>query len=238
MQVRIFNKAGIAKYDEILCALREARQGKLPEGFIEDDNFSTPYKFDVELEHIEFKGRFELANYLFEKLQMDRNKNLYFDESGLWTWISAFYFEELTPVKKYGLHVREKAWYILQDPRDFQRSYRHSVAYPCRLISELGQKCDWMLQSPTYRNNEVTEQLGAHKELALNKSVNDLARKLYFNSSNKKLKRKAASKNVSDAGIRRFVTVAKQLQQTYYLDVMNERQIFDILPEEFEHWLK
>lgn len=236
MQVRIFNSAGIAKYDQILCELREARQGKLPDGFIEDDNYSTPYKLDVQLEHMEFENRLAMTKYLFNKLELDKNKNLYFHELGLWTWISAFYFEALTPVKKYGLHVREKAWYILQDPRNFQRFYRHSIAYPCRLKSELGPKCDWMLSGPTYKNNEVTEQLGAHKELALNKSVNELARTLYYNSAKKKLKRKAASKNILDAGIRRFVTVAKQMQENHYLEIMTEQQIFEILPEEFGHW--
>ncbi len=93
----------------------------------------------INIERVEFKNKNELIPYLVEQLNLRANKDLYFDK-GLWSWLTAFYFDNICPTDGNGKRkVNESAFYILRDPKNYTKYYRHLLAYPSRLYSELDE---------------------------------------------------------------------------------------------------
>ena len=80
--------------------------------------------------------------------------------------------------------------------------------------------------------------MGAYQYLALNRVINSVARRLYYDTKKKRHKRNSASRIASDGGIRRFVKVMNQYRLNYYFDNMTTEEVLNILPPEFDKWWK
>ncbi len=176
----------------------------------------------------------ELVPYIAETLNLREEKHSYFNK-GMWSWLAAFYFENICPVDGHGKRkVNESAFYVLKDPKDYTKYYRHLLAYPSRLYAELGNSSKIFLIGNFSKRGEVTEQFGAYQEIALNKGIIDAANLMYWDEDTENLKRGAAGKGGGSA--RRLVRIIRQYQMTYDLNSMNGKEIVELLPAEFYKW--
>jgi hypothetical protein len=232
--VRIFNEEGLNEFERIISEIRNGSLKAIPETFLFEEKFSDVHEPIVNIERVEYKNKKELVPFLVNQLNLRNNKHLYFDK-GLWTWLAAFYFSNICPSDGNGKRkVNEAAFYVLKDPKNYTKYYRHLLAYPCRIYSELGDSAKIFLISTFQKRGEITEQFGAYQEIALNKGILDAANILYWDESSGNLKRGAAGKSGGSA--RRLVRIIRQYQMTYDLNSMNGNQIVEMLPTEFLKW--
>lgn len=234
VSIRVFNEEGFSEFERIITEIRHGNMKEVPEMLLFDEQYSELYEPIVNIERVELKNKNELVPYLVTKLNLKTNKHLYFDK-GLWSWLSALYFNNICPPDGNGKRkVNESAFYILKDPRNYTKYYRHLLAYPCRLYSELGDSSKIFLIGTFQKRGEITEQFGAYQEIALNKGILDAANLMYWDGASGNLKRGAAGKGAGSA--RRLVRIIRQYQMTYDLNSMNGNEIVELLPAEFVKW--
>ena len=233
--VRTFNDKGIASFEEVLQKMKNGELKDMPDDLLFNDHLSEPYEPVVNIEKVIYTEKNDLIPYIVAKLDLRNNKHLYFDR-GLWTWLSAFYFHNICPIGYDGKRkVNELAYYILRDPKNYTKFYRHLLAYPSRVYAELDESSRIFLVGSFVKRGEITEQFGAYQEIALNKPIIDAANILYWDASSNSIKRGAASKSGGSA--RRLVRIIRQYQLTYDLNSMKGVDIVNILPAEFSKWL-
>jgi hypothetical protein len=232
--IRTFNEDGLNEFERIISEIRNGAMKEIPESLLYNEQYSEIHEPVINIGKVDFKNKNELVPYLVSQLQLKENKHLYFDK-GLWTWLSAFCFDNICPPDGNGKRkVNEAAFYILKDPKNYTKYYRHLLAYPCRIYSELGDSSKIFLIGTFQKRGEITEQFGAYQEIALNKGILDAANILYWDDATKNLKRGAASKGSGSA--RRLVRVIRQYQMTYDLNSMKGNEIAELLPDEFAKW--
>lgn len=233
---RTFNDEGLSEFERIIGEIRNGRMKDIPETLLYDEIFSEIHEPLISIEMVEYKNKNELVPYLVNQLNLRNNKHLYFDK-GLWTWLAAFYFNNICPADGNGKRkVNEAAFYVLKDPKNYTKYYRHLLAYPCRIYSELDDSAKIFLIGTFQKRGEITEQFGAYQEIALNKGILDAANIMYWDDNSKNLKRGAAGKGGGSA--RRLVRVIRQYQMTYDLNSMNGNEIVSLLPAEFGKWVE
>lgn len=234
VQVRVFNEDGLAELEKRLSEIRENQTKYIKDDFLFDKTFSKTYERVIHIEQVDFRNKANLIPYLVDKLDLKKNRELYFDK-GLWSWITAFYFDNICPSDMHGKRkVNETAFYVLNDPKNYTKYYRHILAYPSRIFSEVGDSSKIFLIGDFSKRGEITEQFGAYQEIALNKGILDAANILYWDELTKNLKRGAAGKGAGSA--RRLVRIIRQYQLTYDLNSMTGNEIVKILPKEFSKW--
>lgn len=234
ISIRKFNEEGLNEFERIIGELRSGVIKSVPEDLLYNDHYSEVSEPVVNVENVDFKNKKELVPYLVSSLHLGNNKHLYFDK-GMWSWLSALFFDNICPADGNGNRkINETAFYILRDPKNYTKYYRHLLAYPCRLYSELGESSKIFLIGSFSKRGEITEQFGAYQEIALNKGILDAANLLYWDEAVKNLKRGAAGKGAGSA--RRLVRIIRQYQMTYDLNSMTGEEIASLLPDEFQKW--
>lgn len=234
ISIRRFNDEGFAEFERIINEIRNGNLNKVPDTVLFSNEFSEAYEPILNIEAVTFLNKKELIPYLVSELNLRNSKHLYFDK-GLWTWLAALFFNNICPEDGNGKRkVNESAFYILKDPKNYTKYYRHLLAYPCRLYSELGDSSKIFLIGSFQKRGEITEQFGAYQEIALNKGILDAANILYWDESTGNLKRGAAGKGAGSA--RRLVRIIRQYQMTYDLNSMSGNEIVSLLPAEFSRW--
>lgn len=232
--VRIFNNEGITRFSELLARMAAGEQHvRVTEELLFDDRFSEVSDAFAVAEKLP-GTKYESAVYLSEQLELQINRDLYYN-IGMWTWLSAFYLDYVCPLRSEGTRKPGgNPRHILSDPRNWQRYYRHLLACPCRLYTELGEASRPLLHGTLEKHGDMIEQIAAYQEIGTNPGIIDAVNLLYWDQTNSKLKRGAASK--SAGSVRRFVHVIRQYQLTYDLNSMTGGKIAELLPDEFGKW--
>jgi hypothetical protein len=234
ISIRKFNEEGLNEFERIISELRINAVQNIPDELLFDEKYSDVVEPIINIEKVDYKNKNELIPYLVESLNLRDNKYLYFDK-GLWSWLAALFFDNICPVDGNGKRkVKETAFYVLRDPKNYTKFYRHFLAYPSRIYAELDESSKIFLIGNFSKRGEITEQFGAYKEIALNKGILDAANLLYWDDGAKNLKRGAAGKGGGSA--RRLVRIIRQYQLTYDLNYMEGNEIVDLLPNEFRKW--
>lgn len=232
--IRAFTDAGLSEFECVVNEMKNNNLKSIPEDLLFSEDFVATYEPIVNIEKVVFKNKNELIPYLAGQLNLKNNKQLYFNK-GLWSWLAAFYFDNICPVDGNGKRkINETAFYVLNDPKNYTKFYRHLLAYPSRVYSELEDSSKIFLIGSFAKRGEVTEQFGAYQEIALNKGIIDAANILYWDNETKNLKRGAAGKGGGSA--RRLVRIIRQYQMTYDLNSMKGNEIVSLLPHEFNKW--
>lgn len=234
MTIRILTNDGI---NEFLTQLHEIRTGarqELSPELLTNNKFTSSFESDIEIENNTFKNKQEIIQYICDKLQLKSNKHLYYHR-GLWSWLAAFYFKSLTSIKDGKPKVNEDAKYILMEPKNWRRYYRHLLASFARVYCELDTLATPYLSYPIPIWSDLHEQLFAYQQIATNKPLIEAANKLYWDEKNSKIKKGAGS---SGAGTpRRFSSIVGQFELTFDLNAMSSQDILSIFPEqEFKKW--
>jgi hypothetical protein len=234
MKLRRLNKTGIDLFAVYLDALENEATRITPNSLLEDSTASDPITPAVEVELRRFGNRVKAAEYLdgiFSKAglsDVDR-------DTGLWAWLTLFYFDEICPRGRGGERSPgERARYI-PEAANFQRYYRHLLAGPYRIYKAHRQNPERALAvlcQPLDKPGDIVEQLASRQELVTNGAVMEVATHLYIDSETKLPKRGAQTKNAGAA--RRLADVLNQFDVTWDLYAMIAKEMFGVLPEEFE----
>jgi hypothetical protein len=191
MPLYSFNGAGHNAFTEALGRLREIdkptpKDIALVKSLAMNPAFTEVTDKKVNLPSGPFPTRFELCSKLFDALEdsvaMDRLK----PGDGIWSWLSAYYFEELTTFTskkgKVKLSVsteQEFPAYIWN--ANFKKAYRHRIGHGVFMIRHLGKELSKpMLLSAPGSMSDYCEQTFARVGSYREKTVIEAAHSIYF----------------------------------------------------------
>jgi len=190
----------------------------------------------AEVEAVVVESKLEVAKYLrlqlrhLDKSEIDNN-------SGLWTWLSLFFFDQVCPRSENGVREPgELARHVLS--QHSQKYYRHLLAGPHRLLQLHNEKARVFLCGPLTEHGDFSEQLASRMQIITNRSLIEVVDSLYFDSAAPapgRPKRGALTRS-RPGNLRRLISVIQQFDLTYDLYAMTPTQILDLLPKEFERW--
>jgi hypothetical protein len=234
--VRILNEEGIEKFREYLVALRSGSTESPPRDLLADAWTSSKLQIDIEIKNIFFKNRLEAAEYLTTTLEplghakIERNV-------GLWSWLSLYYFDLLTPPKGNGKR-RPGLDYRFILSADSRLYYRHLLFGTYISYKIHKEKAPLLLYSPVSQTNKFHLEFFARQEFITNKGIIRAANHLYFDAKKGKPKRGAAATKRQPGTLFRFIDVMHQLDLTHDLYSMSEEDILELFPPEFDEWKK
>lgn len=153
---------------------------------------------------------------------------------GLWAWLTFVLRDSIFPkdksgTRKFGESVR---WYP-SDPSDWQKGQRHLVRMPVLLRYQLGEDADHLLCAAPSLLPEIREQMTSQQDM-LHPGFQKVARRLYYDSAKKALKRGAGGKGGGSP--RRLAAVRLQLDVTWNLFDLDAERFVAMLPREFDRF--
>src|SRR5438067_622944 len=131
MKLHRFNEAGISRFRGYLADLRQKPSLPPPWEMLEDAALTTVVPEAIELERPGFALKRDAAVYLHAKLKPFMGQNL-FKDSGLWTWLSLYYFDDVCPAVGAVRAPANDAHYVLEADEAW-RYYKHLLATPVRI---------------------------------------------------------------------------------------------------------
>jgi hypothetical protein len=106
------------------------------------------------------------------------------------------------------------------------------------VYTRYGDQAIHLLQGQVYQESSLYHEVVGRQDLIANPAVVGLTRSLYFDESRQNLKNNAVDSKAPPGSIRRLVAVLMQLDLTYDLHRMSEKDLFALLPQrEFGPWM-
>jgi hypothetical protein len=232
--IRAFNKAGIEYFRRSLENIISEKTNDLPDDLVFNDSLTLSADW-IEIELRDFFNKFQMAEYLHERIQQISLEDKYYDP-GLWSWLSAFYFDVVCPLEDGQRSVKQFERYIPDEKRDWRTYYRHLIAFPVRIYGDHGDTSRILLFNPPHILGDFVEQLASRQDIAMNRGVLEAANLLYWDNERETSIPGATSRN-KPGNIRRFVSLLQQFDLTFDLQSMSGQQIVNLLPyNEFSDW--
>lgn len=234
MKLRRLNNTGILHFANWLDSLRNGGNEPTPVHLLEHSEFSGELEWDVDVEDRDFRSRYELGQYLVDRLAGCDQRAIQ-NDAGLWTWLALFWFDRLCPAEPDGSRrpLRNDN-YILSDR--YRDHHRHAVRTTWLFVREHGQTVQFVFSNPLSKRGEATEQLTARPYFLSCRGLMEAANYLYNDPNRGTWKWGAAGKR--PGSFRRFAVVLRQFELTYDLYSMNRDEILSILPaKEFARFI-
>ena len=229
MILRRFNEKGIESFDQFRAStLRNV--GQLHE-ILEAPAFSSAVVPNIEVEQRIFSTRFEAGEYLYSLFNGASVLDIDADR-GLWSWLAAFYFEQLS--LQGGPPTARPRWI---PENTYDRYYRHLLRAPYQIYrahSDKPHRALVVLATPPNAPGELAEQLVARQDLITNPHVMEVATSLYIDPATNRPKRGAGRRD--NGGARRFPIVLDQLDLTWDLYRLDPDKLLALLPAEFDQF--
>lgn len=231
--LRRFNQEGINQFRKFLAE-------DCPEelySILESDQYTQTVDSNVFVEQGDFKTKREIIEYLHPKLKSMEKKRL-FKDTGLWSWLSMFYFDLVCQKDRCGKSRPNKSdvYYIL-NADDSKRCYRHLLRTAYQISIEIPVFNKIYLEAPIYQHGEIIEQTISRLFLMRIPAVSELVEQLYFDVNKQSPKRGIFPKVTKAGDLRnRFPTRIKQLQLNYDIAGLDAGQLLTLLGPEFSPW--
>ncbi|MFA4852595.1 MAG: hypothetical protein WC599_08760 [Bacteroidales bacterium] len=234
-QLRRFNELGIEEFRRELHLIKNNEGEEIPISLLTDGYLCEIVHIEIKMEQKTFITKEEIVKYIFDKISRLSGKNIFYD-SGLWSWLAAFYFDSVCPKKKSGERkVGEDSRYIL-NPEEWNKYYRHLLASPFRLFKELSTLAKIYLAGTPDVNGELLESLASRQEIATCRGVIEAAEMLFWDKNKNNIKRGVRGKG--RGSVRRLAgATIPQFQMTYDLNSMNGTDVIQLLPDEYKDWI-
>lgn len=240
IEARVLNAQGIEHFRNWLEASSAGDQP--PAALLDSDEYSVIFDGVEVDEHATFGSRFDFGTYLVEQFRnSDFSVLLSPSLDGLWCWIAALYFKQLSAKKV----ARTEHYIVTRKGSTGSLAYRHAARTSFELAKVHGEAARICLSGPMQTFGDMTEQLASRQTIARNVGFFQAAYSLYFDGQ--KLRRGAASKpkkpkerkpgdRTGLGGARRLAIALQRLDLTYDTEIMDSSSIRLVLPREFARW--
>ncbi|MGE0750788.1 MAG: hypothetical protein AB7K64_09395 [Variibacter sp.] len=220
--------------DEFTRWIGRGAPGEVPRDLLEGSDFVVQLALEPQMPRKTFADRYEFGVMLVELLNGYDQQQISFDR-GLWSWLAAYYFEQLCPRDHEGKRALRKDYvYVLSQSRIY---YRHLVRTPWYLVKTHGERCRYLLASqpsdpaPLGRQSSLLEELAARQFVISSPALVGAAARLYSDPRTGRPMRGAGAKGGGSP--RRLALIANQLALTYDIHNMPPDRLLQLLPEEF-----
>lgn len=236
MKLRRFTTSGLENFSKFLDDLANVPDRLLPLELLESSVDSEPAGTSPSIVMPAIVTRFELGKHLVGVIGKSGLTEVDSD-AGLWAWLTLVHFDVVCPAGADGTRkIRERAAY-LPEPHNYQRYYRHLLLGPYLIYhanEDNPERAMALLCKPPHVIDDVVAQLAARQEFITNRAVVELSQRLYFDPSEKRLKKGAGGKGKGSA--RRLADVLSQFDVTWDLYAMSCDDLIQLLPQEFERF--
>ncbi len=233
--VGILNNAGIQEFRAFLASIRaNPHSVSPPMSLLRDAATSERITPPVAIEDAVLRTRLEAAvhiNSLFSQLDAVRRAK-YEACSGLWAWLSLYYFDQVKGVSRNRLGVGEDARYVLEAGRGIYRHLLRTSYLTYRIFRGDPRKAMVVLHQPLNQPGELVEQLAASQGLLAIPAVVEAYGRLYYSIKDGHPRDGAGGSGTGSP--RRFVTFINQIDLTFDLGAMTADTIIEILPSQFD----
>ena len=238
MRVRRFNTQGIDAFrDYIRGAKLSHKAGNLPppvpSDLLESGLLNEETPFDLPSVPDVFRSKQELAVFVDKFLPRNRYDEIRVDV-GMWTWLAACFFDQLTNGRK---KIKEERAYVAGIT--FQEFYRHLVLGPYFIFFNAKDdpaRVQVLLYDEPTTMNEVMVQFGSYQTLMRNKAIQGVVQRLYFDTEKGRIKRGAGGKEAGTP--RRLMDFFRQIELNYDLPSIDQDKFWEMLPAEFAKFKK
>lgn len=191
---------------------------------------------DVEVHPREFTSRLEFARY-FDRQVSESGFDGALDASGMWEWLTLYYFNQLCPIRSDGSRkIGNVQRYI--PTTSVHSHYLHLLkgAYVVFLeqVSRPGSDYDLVLSAPVNDHGAAFDHLVSRPRLRASPGVQRAARRLYFDERRKGPKSRFS---VGQTRIGEFAKHLRNLPPEYHLQTMSVESVLSLLPSQFLNWL-
>lgn len=236
-KIKALNEFGIEVFRKEIIEIKSGLKSNLSTDLLISEDFSKEIPENIIIEEETFLSKKELIFYLHNRLEKITTQDKYYD-LGLWSWLSVFFFDSICPKENDGKRNPGAIDRYILNVDHWGRYYRHLLAAPTRIYEELGDLSEIYLTGHSSTHGDLFEQLASRQEIATNPGVISAATILYWDEGSEKIKRGARSKKGGGI-LRRFTRdIIPQFQMTYDLNSMDGNEIIELLPSEFDPWLK
>jgi hypothetical protein len=220
--------------DEFLKWIRNGAEKTIPRELLQDATFAERLSGNKPMPRQKFSDRYAFGVSLVELLSGFDQQQVSFDR-GLWSWLAAFYFEQLCPRDDERKRSLKKDYvYVLSDTRKY---YRHLARTPWFLVKTHGERCRFLLLSagqdpaPLSRQSGLLDALASRQFIISSPGLIGAAARLYSDQRTGQLTRGAGAHGAGSP--RRLALIANQLSLTYDIHEMPVEKFLRLLPEEF-----
>ena len=231
-------------YDFITATRLDEKKGLaphiLPAHFLTDPLFSVPFCSDKLDTKKTFSNRYEMSEYIFGTWKTYKSK--YYDELGVWAWISVVYFGQLR-----GKQTNTHDNYI---PDEFKpkgtvpTGYRHSIRYPfylqtCTYQDEFLRFC--LDRGAVDVCGDPLEMVGSNQKILTSPALMELVLKLYYDPKTGQAKSGWSSQsgptgNTGLGGVRRLLpTIVPRVKKTFDIHDMSATELIDACGAEIKN---
>lgn len=241
MPLHSFTSSGQNAFIEALARLREiehlsADDIAVVKALADSPSFTEMADKKVHLPEGPFPTRYELCSKLHDALEdtiaMERLK----PGDGIWSWLSAYYFEELTSFTNKGGKTKisiskeqEFPAYIWNT--NFKKAYRHRIGHGVFMIRHLGKELSKpMLLSAPGSMSDYCEQTFARVGSYREKTVIEAAHSIYFDGK-RVIPGSSGDRRWALQHLHRDVS---QYLVNYELHEMKKEELLDFLPPSFK----
>jgi hypothetical protein len=239
--IRAFNDAGRKKWAEFIDSLKLNPAACLHEDFLLENTYTM--ELCLELPALDPTNKLTFVQTLAPACKILIESGLSDEQTpGLWDWLSARFFDILCPTKANGSRsVKQRDWYVFSDK--YNRQYKHRIAGPVSLYQQHGDKIDFLListkQSLTPSSlSQLEDEVASRQDIASSSSAVAALRELYWDEEKQNQRRGAVSNTMKPGTIRRFASIFEQLERTFDISAISEKELLKLLPErEFSRWL-
>lgn len=233
MMLRSFNEEGMDCFRTELQAVRDGGGIEGIRALVTGDRFSSPVSPEIDIDNRSFETAAEAAEYLGRKLKPLPYGTI-FGDSGLWSWLAAYYFDSLCAIKNRKQVPLADDHYI--PAQHAWRYYRHLLLGPVSRYLMHGEKARLFQEKPAHVHGDLTEAFFGRQEFAQNRGLVSALDMLYWDAEKGGPKKGSRPSKHKPGTLRRFITVTQQLDLTYDLQSMTGEQILELLPDEFDRF--
>jgi hypothetical protein len=237
MTIRTFNEEGVRRFRDWLDIAKGGGSSPKPDYLLTDPALSEPLVGAVDVSVGTFANRYQLALHVDAALINIPIQQLPMTH-GVWSWLSLFFMDVLCPPRADGTRsVKELVKYI--PTTDYQKYYRHLIGFGVHAIRKLGPDAEPLLVStkPGILHTDYCEHVFGYQDLCQTRTFISVANALYFDQTERKIKRGATPNKKKAGTLRRLVDVFYQLDLTYDVQGMGKYAFQNLLPPEFQPWL-
>jgi hypothetical protein len=230
-KLRTLNTRGIEELRRFLQQIRNGAEFRANPAVLYIDEYSSRAARAVEIEPRTFASKFEAAEYLSAVLSTIPATA---DETGLWSWLALFYFDQLSPVDAEGNRRPREDYHYIPSAEGWQRD-RHLLAGPHKLFTLHHRNARLLLHPPVHQHGAFIYNLGFRRDLITNRGLIEAIDLLYWDTKRNRPKR-GATTDTRPGNLRRLIAVIQQLDFNYDLYGMRADEILQLLPPEFDAW--
>ena len=234
MELRRFNRKGIEHFRAALAICREAPTSDISPELLTSNELSDLVIPSIEVEPKSFVTKRDAAVYFKQLLDPIPKQELLHD-SGLWSWLSVFYFDIVCPKRAGARQVRNDYTYIFE-PRNSRHFYRHLLFVSYRILDIAPQHNRLMLDSSISSLDTFSAEVIKRLYLTRIPCFFELLDRLYWDESKGRARPGATNSTKGTAGnlVHRLPVRIRQLEKTYDLHSLSADQLIELLGEEFQ----